>query len=186
LPINFSMTTRFDIRVRRTHQIDAATRVAIVELCTAAHNKDFSRLFFHLPADSLHFVAYHADQIVSHAVVTTRWVQPEWVPNLRTAYVEAVATLPAYQRRGYGSAVMHELVAHITDYDLACLETDRPAFYEQLDWQRWRGRRVGRAPDGSLIPTPEQQNIMILCLPNTPPLDLDRLLTIEAQAGRIW
>jgi aminoglycoside 2'-N-acetyltransferase I len=180
------MTTHFDIRIRRTRQLDTATRVAITELCTAAHGEDFSRLFLLLPADGLHFIAQHGDQIVSHAVVTTRWVQPERLPILRTAYVDAVATLPAYQRRGYGSAIMRELAAHLTDYDLACLETDHPAFYEQLDWQRWRGPRAGRISGGQLISTPDLQNIMILRLPNTPPLDLDRLLTIEAQTGRIW
>jgi aminoglycoside 2'-N-acetyltransferase I len=180
------MTTRFDIRVRRTRQLDTATRVAIVELCTEAFGKDFSGLFLHLPTEGLHFIAHHGNQIVSHAVVTTRWVQPEWLPILRTAYVDAVATLPADQRRGYGSAVMRELAVHVTDYDLACLQTNSPAFYEQLDWQRWRGPRAGRSPDGQLTPTPDQQNIMILRLPHTPPLDLDRLLTIEMQTGRIW
>jgi aminoglycoside 2'-N-acetyltransferase I len=183
--VTASMTTPLDIRVRRTRQIDAALRATIVELCTEAHGADFSRLFFYLPTDGLHFIAYRGDQIVSHAVVTTRWVQPERLPVLRTAYVAAAATLPAYQRRGYGSAVMHELTAHITNYDLACLETDRITFYERLGWQRWRGPRVGRSGT-ELIPTPDHQNIMILRLANTPPLDLDRLLTIEAQAGRIW
>jgi aminoglycoside 2'-N-acetyltransferase I len=180
------MTADFDIRIRRTRQLDVTTRVVVVELCTAAHGEDFSRLFLYLPADGLHFIAYHHDQIISHAVVTTRWAQPERFPILRTAYIDAVSTLPAYQRRGYGSAVMRELANQIADYDLACLETDRPAFYEQLGWQRWRGPRAGRAPGGQLTPTPDQQNIMILRLPNTPPLDLDRLLTIETQTGRIW
>src|SRR5512139_3504752 len=109
------MTTRLDIRVRRTRQLDAALRATIVELCTEAHGEDFSRLFFYLPTDGLHFIAYRDDQIVSHAVVTTRWVQPERRPILRTAYVDTVATLPAYQRRGYGSAVMRELIAQIAD-----------------------------------------------------------------------
>jgi aminoglycoside 2'-N-acetyltransferase I len=180
------MTARLDIRIRRTRQLDAAMRAAIVELCTEAHGKDFSRLFFYLPTDGLHFIAYRDDQIVSHAVITTRWVQPERLPILRTAYVEAVATLPGYQRRGYGSAVMRELTIHVGEYNIACLAADRVTFFEQLGWQRWRGSRAGRAPDGSLIPTPAEQNIMILRLANTPPLDLDRLLTIEAQAGRIW
>jgi len=179
------MTTRLDVRLRRTRQIDAAMRAAIVELCTAAYQTDFSRFFFYLPTDGLHFIAYRDDQIVSHAVVTTRWVQPERLPVLRTAYVDAVATLPAYQRRGYGSAVMRELTAYLIEYDLACLETDQVTFFEHLGWQRWRGPRAGRSGT-ELTPTPEQQNIMILRLANTPPLDLDRLLTIEAQAGRMW
>ncbi len=179
------MPPRFDIRVRRTRQIDAALRAAIVELCTAAHGTDFSRLFFYLPTDGLHFLGFRDDQIVSHAVVTTRWVQPERMPVLRTAYVDAVATLPAYQRRGYGRAVMLELTAHLSEYDLACLTTDRTTFYEHLGWQRWRGPRAGRSGTEH-IPTPPEQNIMILRLSTTPPLDLDRLLTIEVQSGRTW
>jgi aminoglycoside 2'-N-acetyltransferase I len=117
--------------------------------------------------------------------VTTRWLQPERRPILRTAYVDTVATLPAYQRRGYGTAVMDELTASISAYDIACLKTDQMGFFERLGWQRWRGPRAGRSGH-ELIPTPRQQNIMILRLARTPPLDLERLLTIETQAGRIW
>jgi aminoglycoside 2'-N-acetyltransferase I len=179
------MPSRFYIRIRHTRQLDAIARATIVELCTAAHQADFSHLFYYLPADGLHFIAYLDEQIVSHAVVTTRWVQPEWRPMLRTAYVATVATLPAYQRRGHGRAVMRELVANISAYDIACLKTDRTDFFERLGWERWRGPRAGRSGH-ELIPTPDQQNIMILRLAKTPPLDLDRLLTIEAQAGRIW
>jgi aminoglycoside 2'-N-acetyltransferase I len=179
------MPSRFYIRNHRTRQLDAVTRATLVELCTVAHQADFSRLFFHLPTDGLHFIAYFDDQIVSHAVVTTRWVQPERRPVLRTAYVDALATLPVYQRRGYGTAVMRELISHIAEYDLGCLKTERVSFFERLGWQRWRGPRAGRSGD-NLISTPDQQNIMILRLANTPPLDLDRMLTIEAQAGRIW
>jgi aminoglycoside 2'-N-acetyltransferase I len=178
------MTTRSDIRVRRTRQLDAATRATIVELCTEAYRTDFSRLFFYLPTDGLHFLVYRDDQIVSHAAVTTRWVQPEILPLLRGAYVEAVATLPAYQRRGYGSAMLRELASNITDYDIAYLETDQVAFFQQLGWERWRGPCATRSGD-QLIPMPATRNILILRLPRTPPLDLDRLLTLESQTGRI-
>ncbi len=179
------MASRIYIRIRRTRELDALARATLVELCTAAHQADFSHLFYELPADGLHFIAYLDEQIVSHAVVTTRWLQPERRPILRTAYVDTVATLPAYQRRGYGSAVMEELAANMSAYDIACLKTDRLIFFERLGWQRWRGPRAGRA-GRELIPTPAQQNIMILRLARTPPLDLERLLTIETQAGRLW
>ena len=179
------MPSRFYIRIRHTRQLDAIARATIVELCTAAHQTDFSHLFYYLPADGLHFIATFDEEIVSHAVVTTRWVQPEWRPMLRTAYVDTVATLPAYQQRGHGRAVMRELAANISAYDIACLKTDRTAFFERLGWERWRGPRAGRSGN-ELIPTPDQANTMILRLARTPPLDLDRLLTIEMQAGRIW
>jgi aminoglycoside 2'-N-acetyltransferase I len=180
------MPSRFFIRSRRTRQLDAVTRAALVELCTVANQEDFSRLFFYLPTDGLHFIAYFDEQIVSHAVVTTRWVQPERRPVLRTAYVDALATLPAYQRRGFGTAVMREAISQIAEYDLGCLKTNRAAFFERLGWQRWRGPRAARGPDGSLTPAPDQPDILILRLASTPLLDLDRLLTIETQTGRIW
>jgi len=130
------MPSRFYIRIRRTRQLDAPARATIVELCTAAHQADFSHLFYYLPADGLHFIAYFDEQIVSHAVVTTRWVQPERRPTLRAAYVDTVATLPAYQRRGYGSAVMRELTANISAYSIACLKTDRASATSRPNFDR--------------------------------------------------
>lgn len=81
---------------------------------------------------------------------------------------------------------MRQLVTKIAhEYEIACLEPDRETFYERLGWQTWRGPLAGRLPN-DLIPTPEQQGIMILRLSQTPELDLDSMLTIECQTGRIW
>lgn len=169
----------------RTEELDSATRTAIVAVCIAAHGvADFQHLFTYIPAGGRHFLAYADERVVSHAVVTTRGLQPTGLPILKTAYVDAVATLPTYQGQGYGSAVMQQLAQNIVDYEIAALETDRPAFYARLGWELWRGPLAGRSATG-LIPTPEQTGIMILRLPRTPPLDLDSLLTIEV-AGRIW
>ena len=71
------------------------------------------------------------------------------------------------------------------EYMIACLETDRETVYERLGWRIWHGPLAGRAEQG-LIPTHEQGGIMILWLSQTPALDLDSLLTIECQTGRIW
>jgi aminoglycoside 2'-N-acetyltransferase I len=70
------------------------------------------------------------------------------------------------------------------EFDIACLETERVTFYERLGWEEWRGPLAGRS-EGGLIPTPEQEGIMILRLPGTPKLDLDGLLTIESHPARI-
>lgn len=169
----------------RTEDLDAAARTAIIELCIAAHQEeDFRNLFSYIPSGGRHFLAYHETQLVSHAVVTTRWLQSAGQPLLKTAYVDAVSTLPAYQGQGYGSAVMQHLAHNIADYDIACLETERVSFYERLGWELWRGPLAGRKGT-ELIPTPDQTGIMILRLAHTPTLDLDRLLTIEVE-GRIW
>lgn len=168
-----------------TEDLNAATRAAIIGVCLAAHQEEsFKNLFTYIPTGGRHFLAYCEKTLVSHAVVTTRWLQVADQPLLKTAYVDAVATLPAYQGQGYGSAVMHHLAQNITDYQIACLETDRPGFYMRLGWEAWRGPLGGRGEEG-LIPTPEQKGIMILRLAWTPHLTLDDTLTIE-YSGRIW
>ena len=180
------MSEAITITSARTEALDADTRASIVQLCVVAHQEeDFKHLFSYLPSDGLHFLAYREEQLVSHAVVTTRWLQSEGQPLLKTAYVDAVATLPAYQGQGYGSALMRQLARDVGDYAIACLETERPSFYERLGWEVWRGPLAGRSEHG-LIPTPHQTGVMILRLLQTPALNLDGGLTIECQTGRIW
>jgi len=129
-------------------------------------------------------LAYREQELVSHAVATTRWLQPEGLPLLRTAYVDAVATLPAYQGQGIASTLMRHLATVISDFEIACLETERVSFYARLGWEVWRGPLAGRRAT-ELLPTPDQKGIMILRLARTPPLDVDSLLVIEYD-GRIW
>jgi len=174
------------LTVNRTEDLNQATRASIIQLCIAAHQEeDFKNLFSYIPSGGRHFLAYLDDKLVSHAVVTTRWLQPEGHPILKTAYVDAMATLPSYQGQGYGSAVMRHLARNITDFAIACLETEKTGFYESLGWEVWRGALAGRSEQG-LIPTPEQKGVMTLRLARTPALHLDSGLTIECQAERIW
>lgn len=173
----------------RTEDLNAATREAIIRVCVAAHQEnDFKNLFTYIPSGGLHFLAYQEGIVVSHAVVTTRWLKPEGLPLLRTGYVDAVATFPVLQGKGFGSTVMLELGRAlglgVGNYEIACLETDKPGFYTRLGWQSWRGPLAGRSETG-LIPTPDV-GVMILRLPQTPRLNLTEPLTIECQSGRIW
>lgn len=169
----------------RTEELNADTRAAIVHVCNTAHQEsDFQHLFTYIPSGGIHVLAYRGPELVSHAVVTTRWLQPEGLPLLRTAYVDAVATLPAYQGQGIGSTLMRHLTSVIPDFEIACLETERVSFYAQLGWEAWRGPLAGRRAK-ELLPTPDQKGIMILRLARTPPLDLQSLLVIEYD-GRIW
>ena len=181
------MNQSIPVNSARTEELDQDTRRAIIVICIAAHQEqEFKNLFHYVPSRGLHFLAYDANQLVSHAMVTTRWLQPDGHPLLKTAYVDAVSTLPAYQGQGYGSAVMRRLAVDIEeDFVVTCLETDRHGFYSRLGWQTWRGPLAGRSDHG-LVPTPEQQGVMVLPLPAAPALNFDSMLTIECQTGRIW
>jgi aminoglycoside 2'-N-acetyltransferase I len=179
------MSESISVTSARTEELNAATRASIIQVCIAAHQKDdFNNLFTYISAGGIHALGYRGQELVSHAVVTLRWLQPEGLPMLRTAYVDAVATLPAFQGQGIGSMVMRHLATLLSDFEIACLETDRVSFYARLGWEEWRGPLAGRQGT-ELLPTPDQKGIMILRLARTPPLDVDRSLTIE-YAGRIW
>jgi aminoglycoside 2'-N-acetyltransferase I len=180
------MKESISVMSARTEDLSAETRAAIIHLCiTAHHEDDFTNLFSYIPSGGIHVLAYRAHELVSHAVVTTRWLQPEGLPVLRTAYLDAVATLPVYQGQGIGSTLMRHLASVISDYEIACLETDdRVSFYAQVGWELWQGALAGRRAT-ELVPTPDQQGIMILRLARTPALDLASSLTIEYD-GRIW
>ena len=165
----------------------AGLRQAVIDVCLAAHEDNAFRYMFtkYFSSGARHFLAFDAQTLVSHAVVSTRGVQPEGLPILRTAFVDAVSTLPSRQNQGYGSATMQRVAETIGDYEIGCLQTDRTSFYAHLGWEKWRGPLAGRSDDGP-IPTPDQGGVMVLRLPNTPPFDLDAALTIECQPERIW
>lgn len=152
--------------------------------CSTSGRRFSTYLFTYIPAGGRHFLVYGAQELVGHAVVTTRWLQPQGLPLLCTVYVDSVATLPRYQGQGIGSAVIRHLALGITDYEIACLETDRVGFYARLGWEEWRGPLAGRK-ETELLPTPGQADIMISRLARTPSLNLEGGLTIEYD-GRIW
>ncbi len=166
--------------------LDAATRKAIVDVCVDAHkNPEFYELFDFVAPDNMHVIAYRGDLVIGHAMVSTRWMQPEGHPILRSAYIDAVSVATTEQGKGVGKAVMQQIALVISDYEIAGLETDKFGFYESVGWERWPGTLAGRGENG-LIPTPDQHGVMILRLPKTPELNLNGLLTIEDQGARIW
>ncbi|MFM2077197.1 MAG: hypothetical protein RJA49_1087 [Actinomycetota bacterium] len=175
------------VEVWRTEELSAAVRARIIDVCNAANDTTaFHELFDFIPSGGRHALGHLDGELVSHAVVQTRWLQPDALPVLRTAFVDAVATLPTAQHRGASSACMRALAGALDGYDVACLQTDIPGFYERLGWELWRGPLAGRAGDGTLIPTPEQRGVMVLRLEATPVLDLDAPVSIEVQPARIW
>ena len=92
------------VEVWRTEDLDLGTRRAVIDMCIAAHETDaFERLFDHfIPSGGRHFLGRVDGRLVSHAVVTTRGLQSPPGPVLRTAFVDAVSTLPRVPGAGLG------------------------------------------------------------------------------------
>ena len=169
--------------------LDAHPRDEIIHLCESAYQEDFSKLFEHLP-DSVHILARdERGSLISHAEFVPRWLQAEGRDVMRTAYVEAVATVPGQQRKGLATAVLRRLldvVAADGNWDLAALSPSDAVFYERRGWERWRGPLAIRR-DGHIAPSPEDEQVMIRRLPRTPAtIDTTALLTAEWRQGELW
>lgn len=177
------MVGRTTVELKEGTALTDVEWAAIIALCEAAFAEDFSRYFAPF-ARSWHLLVRRDGALVGHACWIERALQPAGMPPLRTAYIEAVATLPTRQRRGYGTLAMARIAEEIAGYDLAALSPAAAAFYERLGWEHWRGPTAIRTATG-LLPTPEEE-IMILRLPQTPPLDLDAAISAEWREGELW
>ncbi len=174
------------LEVRPRPNLSLAESQAIDVLCARAYETDLSRQLARWPT-AVHVLGYVADQLVSHALWLTRHVQAGDGPLWPTAYVEAVATEPALQGRGYASAVLRHLAAALPAeaYVLAALSPSDSAFYARLGWELWRGP-LGVRTEHGVQAMPADEQAMVLRLPNTPPLDLDAPLSIEWRVGAAW
>lgn len=133
-----------------------------------------------------HVIAETDGTIVSHASVVERELHIGDRP-VRTGYVEAVATAPDRQRRGFGSAVMQEVNAHIrAAFELGALGTGEHGFYERLGWRTWRGPTSVRTSEGPRRTPGEDGYILVLPTPTSPPLDLDAPISCDWRPGDVW
>ena len=204
------MPPNLTIQIIPSAAVSPPLLAAVHNLCTRAYpGENLAPLWAAYAADC-HAIGWAQDLPVSYAMVATRWLQAGKGPPLRTAYVEMAATLPEFQGRGYATALMRQLAAAIAaDYDLAALCPADTQLYARLGWEYWRGPLfIRRPPDGwpageraadrdtvtatvtpaadELLPTPEER-VMILRLPQTPPLDLDWPLSAEWRpGGELW
>jgi aminoglycoside 2'-N-acetyltransferase I len=134
----------------------------------------------------VHFVLELEGQIVAHAAVVERLIHVGG-RELRTGYVEAVATSPERQGMSLGSIVMTDVTDHIREsFELGALGTGRQSFYRRLGWQNWAGPSSVRTSAGEQ-PTPDEDGfIMVLATPNSPPLDLAAPISCDWRPGDAW
>lgn len=160
------------------------TRAAILDLCDAAYGEPL-RQYLDDIGPGEHLLGRDADgMLVSHLMWVTRHLQPAGMAPLRTAYVELVATAPGAQRQGYATRLLGEIPALLAGHELAALSPATERLYTRLGWRFWLGPLSIRT-DRGLLPTPDEQ-IMVLRLPNTPPLDDTLPLSAEWRPGEVW
>lgn len=134
----------------------------------------------------LHFILEESETIVTHASVVERELHTSG-HRLAAGYVEAVATQPTHQGRGYGSAVMREVNEYIDHtFQLGALGTGRLAFYARLGWVVWKGPTFVRRDSGLVRTAEEDGNVLVRLTPTSPPLDLSEPISCDWRPGDVW
>jgi aminoglycoside 2'-N-acetyltransferase I len=180
------------LRIRRLGTPDLTTREVdeIRALLWAAFAPDehggFDEDDWQHALGGTHFVGEVDGRIVAHAALVERGLHVAGRP-LRTGYVEAVATSPADQRLGYGSAIMREVNAQVqAGFELGALGTGSHGFYQRLGWETWRGPTFVRTPEGDVATPDEDGYVLVLRTPTTPPIDLGAAISCEWRPGDVW
>ena len=175
---------RLKFRVVAGEDLTLEEREELVALCDLAYEEDMEEIINQFD-DPVHVLGEFQGKMVCHALWVTRFLQPEGFPPLRTAYVEAVATHPDFQHRGFASAIMRKVVEEIQDFDIAGLAPFNVDYYARLGWELWRGIMFERKEAG-LVASPADERVMIYRLPRTPALDLDAAISVEWRKGEVW
>jgi aminoglycoside 2'-N-acetyltransferase I len=134
----------------------------------------------------IHWLAEGRGRIVGHASVVPRLLEADGVP-VATGYVEAVATHPDWRRRGIANRLVILANEHIAGtFELGALSTDLHRVYAGAGWERWHGPTYVRTAGGLMRTEEEDDGIMILRTPRTPPLTRTEALSCEWRAGDAW
>jgi GNAT superfamily N-acetyltransferase len=172
------------VEIVESAALTAAQHDAIVSLCTQAYEEPFAPYLTDI-GPGVHLLGLVDGQLVSHAMWVPRALCLDGDCALQTAYVEAVATLPAEQGKGYATHLMRAVPALLDAFDLAVLSPSDDAWYARLGWELWRGPLSVRE-QGAVVPTPDEE-VMILRLPRTPAaLDVRTPLACDWRPGEVW
>ncbi len=177
------------VRLAPTGDLTPDELRAIRSLCDAAWagpDEPFDDDDWNHALGGVHVVVEDDGEIVAHGSVVLRMLRAAGV-DLAAGYVEAVATLPHRQGRGFGSAVMRTLTEHIdVTYALGALSTGVPSFYERLGWTRWTGP-TSVLVDGEPRPTPDEDGaLLVRCTPSSPRLDPTGPISCDWRPGDVW
>jgi len=169
-----------------SRRLDASSRRALRELWAAAYGDRFSDDDADHAYGGVHVIAYDGLIPIAHASAIPRQIRfgEKWQ---ETAYVEAVATAPARQHSGVGTAVMRRLHDQIRNrWPVAMLSTGRAAgFYERLGWERWGGASFTLTEAGAR-PDNEHGGLMVLRLDPLAVPDLTVDVTCKDRPGDAW
>jgi aminoglycoside 2'-N-acetyltransferase I len=172
-----------------TSDLTPEERDAIRALCDAAWggpDQTFDDDDWQHALGGVHVLVQDAGEILAHASVVPRTLHTGGL-DVATGYVEVVATWPAHQGRGHGTAVMREVNDHVDrSFALGALSTGVPAFYGRLGWIPWTGPTSVRVDGGERRTPDEDGGVLVRLTPSSPDLDPAAPLSCDWRPGDVW
>lgn len=167
-------------------QIDDPVLLARVhELLALAYEGDFTAEDWEHAIGGVHFLGFIDDELIAHGAVVSRLMDFDHA-TIDVGYVEAIAVHPAHQGSGHGTTLMHAITEYCeSTYDVSMLSTDEHDFYARLGWQRFMGESYVRSEQG-IARTPDEDDGLMLLLPDTHTALLTAKVTCEDRSGDAW
>jgi len=165
----------------------AAGLAEVRRLMDAAFGDRFSEEDWGHALGGRHFIIRGPEgSIVSHASVVARQLEISG-HRLLTAYVEAVATQPAFQGRGCATAVMRAVDEFVqVHFELGALSSGAPGFYERLGWIRWRGATWCRHGEDLIRTADEDGGVLVLPTRSSPAMTFEEDIAVAWRGGDVW
>jgi aminoglycoside 2'-N-acetyltransferase I len=176
------------LRTVTTAELTRAELEALRELLFGAFGGRFEEHDWEHTLGGVHVLASEDDQVVAHGAVVPRTLAARG-RELRTGYVEGVATRSDRRGRGLATLVMAEAGRVIgRGYELGALAdgTGIPGFYQRLGWEIWQGPTFVAGPGGPERTAEEDGSVLVLRTAASGELDLAGSLTCDWRAGDVW
>jgi aminoglycoside 2'-N-acetyltransferase I len=176
------------LRTATTDELRPDELAAVRELLFGAFGGRFEEHDWEHALGGVHLAVEEDGAIVAHGAVVPR-VLAAGGRQLRTGYVEGVATREDRRGRGLASLVMAAAAKAVGErYELGALSDGSriPGFYQRLGWETWRGPTFVAGPGGPERTAEEDGSVLVLRTAATGELDLTGPLTCDWRAGDVW
>jgi aminoglycoside 2'-N-acetyltransferase I len=176
------------LRTAATDELTPAELGALREMVFGAFGARFDEHDWEHALGGTHVLVVDGGVPVAHGAVVAR-VLVAGGRELRTGYVEGVATRGDRRGEGLATVVMREVGRVIqAGYELGGLADGSgiPGFYQRLGWETWPGPAFVAGPDGPVRTEEEDGSILVLRTPVTAGLELAGALVCDWRAGDVW
>jgi aminoglycoside 2'-N-acetyltransferase I len=176
------------LRTAPTAELSGAELAALRRMLFEAFGGRFDEHDWDHTLGGVHVLATEDGEPMAHGAVVPRTLEAGG-RDLRTGYVEGVATRVDRQGRGLATAVMVEVGRVIRErFELGALGDGSgiPGFYQRLGWETWQGPTFVAGPRGRERTAEEDGSILVLRTPATGELDPTGSITADWRSGDAW